>query len=245
MSYRTGTVPARLASLGLRRALLTPLLGTLLLVSLLFAVASVYLGEEVHESATLPTDQRALHAIDNRTASWPVAVGNDVSLLGTEIVIGGVGVGLIGWFSLRRRWLDVLLFLGALGGYVVLTLTVKHLVNRVRPVAFFRVPESGPSFPSGHTLGATCFAFAFGFLLWHSSARRGLKTLGSVALVLGVLLVALSRLMLGVHYPTDVLGSMLLGTAWMSALIALRFAAEGWLAIRMPPVPVGEEHGLL
>ncbi|MCA1669250.1 MAG: phosphatase PAP2 family protein [Thermomicrobia bacterium] len=240
MSSRTGTVSARLASFGLRRALLTPLLGALLLVSLLFAAASVYLGEEVHESATLPTDQRVLHAIDNGTAAWPVAVGNDVSLLGTEVVLGVVGIGLIGWFSLRRRWLDALLLLGALGGYVVLTLAVKHLVNRERPVAFFRVPESGPSFPSGHTLGATCLALAFAFLLWHSNARRGLKALGSIALLLGVLLVALSRLMLGVHYPTDVLGSMLLGTAWMSALIALRFAAEGWVMARTPRMP-GEQ----
>jgi undecaprenyl-diphosphatase len=132
------------------------------------------------------------------------------------------------WRFLRRRWLDALLFLGAVGGYAVLTLLVKHLVRRARPVAFFRVPESGYGFPSGHTLGATCLAFALGFVLWRSGAARGLKALGSVALLLGVLLIAMSRLMLGVHYPTDVLGSVLLGTAWMAALIALRCAAEGW-----------------
>lgn len=69
--------------------------------------------------------------------------------------------------------------------------------------------------------------------------RIGLKVAGTVALILGVLLVAMSRLMLGVHYPTDVLGSMLLGTAWMSALIALRLAVERWQAtgVGSPAMP--------
>ena len=233
-------VPARTASSEFRRVLLAPVFGTLILASLLFGAAFALLAEEVHESATLPTDQRVLHAVDDRTASWPVAVGNDVGLVASEVSIIVVGIALAGWRSVRRRWLDALLFLGAVGGYGVLTLLVKHLVQRERPIAFFRVPESGYGFPSGHTLGATCLAFALGYVLWRGGARRGLKMLGSVALLLGVLLIAMSRLMLGVHYPTDVLGSVLLGTAWMSAVIALRYAAEWWLMARISPVPAGK-----
>jgi membrane-associated phospholipid phosphatase len=212
--------------------LFAPLFSALILVSVLFAVVFVLLAEEVHESATLPTDQRVLRAVDNRTASWPVAIGNDVGLVASEVGIVVLGVALAGWHTVRRRWLDALLFLGAVGGYGVLTLLIKHLVQRQRPIAFFRVPESGYGFPSGHTLGATCLAFAVGFILWRGGASRGLKALCTIALLLGVLLIAMSRLLLGVHYPTDVLGSVLLGTAWMSALIALRYAAEWWLVGR-------------
>lgn len=234
MSYRTENVRSRTAPPSLRRAMLTPVLYMLVLVSLLFGAVFVRLGEEVHESETLSTDQRVLRTIDDHTASWPVALANDVSLLASEAVTGLVGLALAVWFSLRRRWLDALLVVGAVGGYVVLTLLVKHLVARERPVSFFRVPESGYGFPSGHTLGATCLAFALGFLLWRSAARIGMKALGTVALILAVVAIALSRLMLGVHYPTDVLGSILLGTAWMSGLIALRYVIERWLAVRTP-----------
>lgn len=227
MFSRTGIVPAQVAPSGLRRALLAPLFSALMLVSLLFGVAFVVLAEEVHESATLPTDQRVLRAVDDRTVSWPVAIGNDVGLVASEVGVVVIGVTLAGWRFLHR-WLDALLFLGAVGGYGVLTLLVKHLVQRERPIAFFRVPESGYSFPSEHTLGATCLAFAIGFVLWHGGASRGLKALGTIALFLGVLVIALSRLILGVHYPTDVLGSVLLGTAWMSALIALRVVVGRW-----------------
>lgn len=239
MSFRTGTVPRRIALSGVRQAVLAPLFSALMLASVLFVVAFVVLAEEVHESDTLSTDQRVLRAVDNRTASWPVAISNDVGLVASEVGVVVIGVALAAWRFLHR-WLDALLFLGAVSGYGVLTLLVKHLVQRERPIAFFRVPESGYSFPSGHTLGATCLAFALGFVLWRSGTSRGLKALGSVALLLGVLVIALSRLMLGVHYPTDVLGSMLLGTAWMSALIALRFAVGRWQSVEATPAPTDE-----
>lgn len=232
MTYRTGTVGSRTAPVGVRRVLFIPLIGALTLVSVLFGLAFVYLGEEVHESATLPTDQRVLRRVDDATAAWPVAVAEDVSLLGAEVVVGVVGVVLGGWFLLRRRVFDALLVLGAVGGYVALILLIKPVVARERPVPYFRVPEHGYGFPSGHTMGATCLAFALGFLLWRSEWRRGVKILGSFILALTVIVVAMSRLVLGVHYPTDVLASILLGTTWMSALIALRCVAERWHAAR-------------
>lgn len=232
MTYRTGTVGSRTAPVGVRRVLFIPLIGALTLVSVLFGLAFVYLGEEVHESATLPTDQRVLRRVDDATAAWPVAVAEDVSLLGAEVVVGVVGVVLGGWFLLRRRVFDALLVLGAVGGYVALILLIKPVVARERPVPYFRVPEHGYGFPSGHTMGATCLAFALGFLLWRSEWRRGVKILDSFILALTVIVVAMSRLVLGVHYPTDVLASILLGTTWMSALIALRCVAERWHAAR-------------
>ena len=86
-------------------------------------------------------------------------------------------------------------------------------------------------------MGATCLAFALGYILWRSTARPSLKTLGMVALVIGVVAIAFSRLILGVHYPTDVLASLLLGTAWMSGLIAVRYASERWFGNGTSPVP--------
>jgi membrane-associated phospholipid phosphatase len=237
VSSRSGTILSWAAPSALRRVLLTPALIALVAISFVFAVLFLSLGAEVHDAGTLPTDQRVLRTIDGHTASWPVALPNDVSLIGGEVEMAVIGLALAAWFFLRRRWLDALLFVGAVGGYGMLTLLVKHLVQRERPVAFFRVPESGYGFPSGHTMGATCLAFALGFLLWRCAARPGLKALGTVALVVGVAAIALSRLILGVHYPTDVLGSLLLGTAWMSGLIALRYAVERSNTIGAAPAP--------
>src|SRR5947209_16179120 len=87
VTFRTRAIASHSGRGGLRRALLTPAFCALLLVSLIFGGVFVRLGEEVHESETLPTDQRVLRSIDDRTASWPVAIANDISLLGAEVTV--------------------------------------------------------------------------------------------------------------------------------------------------------------
>lgn len=216
------------------RPLLTLPLVALCVVSLTFGAFFVHLGGEVREAETTATDQSILHAVDSVTASWPVAVTEIVSLIGSEVVIGGVALGLALWFLWRRRWLDALFIAGAIGGSATLTIVVKHVVSRARPVAFFRVPESGYSFPSGHTLSATCLALALAFLLWHGARGRSIKVIGTFLLAVAVFAVGMSRLILGVHYPTDVLGSVLLGAAWLTALIALRMGCTRWIIGRKP-----------
>lgn len=141
VSFRTGALSSHPGVSGFLRALRTPAFCALLFVSVLFGAAFLRLGAEVHEAETLPADQRILDAIDGRTASWPVAIPSDVSLLASEAVIGVAGLALAGWFLLRRRQLDALFVIGAVGGYVALTLIVKHLVQRERPVAFSRPRE--------------------------------------------------------------------------------------------------------
>ncbi len=115
-------------------------------------------------------------------------------------------------------------------------MVTKHLVGRARPTAFFRTSATGYSFPSGHTLNATCFALALGFILWRLPWRRAAKVAGSLGLAVYVACVGASRLVLGVHYPTDVLGGLLLGLAWVTLLAALfRVAERRWGARRSLP----------
>lgn len=218
------------------RALITAPLLVLLAVSLFLGALGLHLGDEVHEGDTRTADQSALRTIDHDTAAIPVTVANSASLPGAEIVVGGIGLVATAALLLHRRVLDALFVAGAIGGYAMLTFAVKHLVQRERPVAFFRVPESGYSFPSGHTLGATCLAVAAGYFLWRSRWPIATKAALTVMLVAVVTLVASSRLVLGVHYPTDVLGGMLLGGAWMTALVAARYVIERWRLTR-PLVP--------
>lgn len=218
---------ARICQTPLRTLCTLPLV-VFSVLSLLFAVAFLRLGEEVREAETLRADQTLLRAITTTTASWSVVAAADASLLGSEIVVASVTVLLAGALAWRRHFRDACFIAIAIGGSALLTLVVKRLVERGRPIAFFRVAESGYSFPSGHTLSATCLTLALGFLVWRSGARRALKMVGSVLLAVAVAVVAMSRLVLGVHYPTDVLGSALLGVAWMTALIALYLGAVEW-----------------
>lgn len=125
----------------------------------------------------------------------------------------------------RALWAVITVLLGWGLGNVV-----KELVRRARPVVQNAVDHApGYSFPSGHATNTTVAAIVVLVLLWPLLARRGRVT-GTVLAVVVALLIGLDRVMLGVHYPSDVLGGYLLGGA-----VALG-SALGYLE-RGPAVP--------
>ncbi|MDQ6601630.1 MAG: phosphatase PAP2 family protein, partial [Chloroflexota bacterium] len=129
----------------------------------------------------------------------------------------------------QRRWADIALLIAAMIGATLLSPLTKHLVSRVRPTAFFRTAATGYSFPSGHTLNATCLALALGFIVWRMPWHRAMKIAWTPALAIYAVCVGASRVVLGVHYPTDVLGGFLLGAAWGTLLMTLVLVVErGW-----------------
>lgn len=131
-----------------------------------------------------------------------------------------------------------------LAGFVVLaafavaplTTLFKELVGRVRPTADDPlVAASGLSYPSGHSAGAATLAGVLLVVLWPVVSRRWRPWLAG-ALVLGALCVAWTRIALGVHYLSDVVGGLTLGTA----VVLLSMAAFGFDRSRPGEVPGGE-----
>jgi len=102
----------------------------------------------------------------------------------------------------------------SLGGAMLISDVVKLLVSRPRPPVEHLQSVSGSSFPSGHATQAS--AFWFSLVLAAHTARAAPLLTRSLAAVAGLLVVAvaLSRVYLGVHYPSDVIAGVLLGTGW-------------------------------
>ncbi len=108
----------------------------------------------------------------------------------------------------RALWAAITVALGWGLGNVV-----KQLVARARPVVENAVDHApGYSFPSGHATNTTVASIVLLVLLWPLLRHRG-RTVAVVLVVALVLLIGLDRVMLGVHYPSDVLGGYLLGAA--------------------------------
>lgn len=156
-----------------------------------------------------------------------VAAGLAVTALGSGWAIGAIALA-AGVVMVRRWRFDLLAcwLIGLTGGGVLVDL-LKRYFRRPRPV--FTDPfavESSAGFPSGHALGAVvCFGLlAYFALLVGRSRRAGLAAVG-VALVL-VLSIGVSRLYLGVHYPTDVLAGYAAGVGWLAVWVG------SWEAVR-------------
>ena len=104
---------------------------------------------------------------------------------------------------------------------------VKLLVSRPRPPVEHLQAVSGSSFPSGHATQASAFWFSLVFVLRASKAPPRVTALAAVLALLIVLVVAASRVYLGVHYPSDVVAGMLLGSGWATYVVALPTEAYG------------------
>lgn len=148
-----------------------------------------------------------------------------VSLLAKPItlwIIVGVAVGWL--WRLGRHRICIFLVITSLGGGLIDTL-VKAAVDRPRPVVDHPIATAyGKSFPSGHSMGATVCYGALLVAFWSiiSPRWRGRALAATVVLVLAV---GSSRLFLGVHFLTDVIGGYLLGLAWLAGSVA---AFETW-----------------
>jgi undecaprenyl-diphosphatase len=140
------------------------------------------------------------------------------------------------WWRVRDPLVSLTFALVVLGGWLSSEL-IKIVVHRARPDFHLLAhplsfETSFDSFPSGHTCLATALAVGFIFLL---RGRRWQRT----AVILGalfVVVVALSRLYIGAHYPTDIIGSMLYTTAAMTAFLAIW---NRWLAPLVAPLFAG------
>ena len=123
-----------------------------------------------------------------------------------------------GWtFACRRAVLRgaalAFLMIGASG----LSEITKLLVQRVRPEEFRLATAPGYSFPSGHALMATCLYGGLALLLWRRARRRRERAALFVGAVVLAISIGLSRVYLGVHYPTDVVGGWVGGLLWLFA----------------------------
>ncbi len=175
-----------------------------------------------------------LAVLDRPTLAWLVghrdpvltAVMTAVSTVGGEVVLSAIAVLAVAALAWRRRFDEALLLGLALGAAETLSLVLKHLVGRPRPPAADAVGpvETTLSFPSGHTIGTATFAFALAYLWWRRrpGARRALAGLGAAGVATAVM--AASRLYLGDHWLTDVLGSVALA----GGVLALVVLADLW-----------------
>jgi undecaprenyl-diphosphatase len=171
--------------------------------------------------------------VDVAVTRWAAAHATGVSLdvFGWLTLAGGtvgvVAVALVTTvFALRRwrRWSVALFFLIVLGGQLLLSNAVKYTVERVRPDAPPFHVLAGPSFPSGHATAAAATWAAVALVLSRGSSPRMRAILGGTAAGVAVA-VACSRVFLGAHWTSDVIGGLLLGWTWF-ALCAVAFGGR-------------------
>jgi membrane-associated phospholipid phosphatase len=152
---------------------------------------------------------------------------NTLTDIGSSLVITPIFIVVVAGLLWKRRYGGAL-FLGvASGGALVLNGTMKVLFQRPRPQLPWAHVLPDYSFPSGHTMNGVVFYIALALLLWSVAGRR----IGLIGLIVAVAIaigVGVSRIYLGYHYLTDVVGGLLAGIAWLLVVGAAFRARPKW-----------------
>ncbi len=163
---------------------------------------------------------------------WLTSILRIVTWLGSTAVIVPLGVIVGGFFVLRRRrWQPLALLAAAVVGVVSLYDIVKPLIGRPRPPPAIWIGHfSGAAFPSGHAAQSVAFYAMLAIVLGAGRSPWAKTVLWSVA-ALVALVVGGSRIYLGAHWLTDVLGGYALGACWVAAVVIVMLAAKGHDAV--------------
>jgi undecaprenyl-diphosphatase len=202
----------------------TALFEAAIVASLAVAVLALFLfawlGSEVLQGDTQHFDQTVRNWVHQFASPGMTRTMTAISLLGYNILIVElvIAFAVFAWLRWRRAavWLAI-----AMAGSLALDLTLKYLYHRARPTAYFGTAPHSYSFPSGHALCSLCFYGVMAGLL--SARTKALFWRLVIWTVAGALIVAigLSRIYLGVHYPSDVLAGYLAATVWVTTVIVL------------------------
>ncbi|BAU28315.1 undecaprenyl-diphosphatase [Aneurinibacillus soli] len=142
------------------------------------------------------------------------------TFVGSTAFVGIISIViLIFLYKVLNHRLEMLLFMVVMAGTVILDQALKFSFHRERPTFHRLIEETGYSFPSGHSVEAFAMYGIVSFLLWrHIPARAG-RTIIIIISVIMTLSIGISRIYLGVHYPSDVIGGYLVSGFWLSLTI--------------------------
>jgi undecaprenyl-diphosphatase len=194
------------------------LISVLVIGGLLLAFGLI--ADEVFEGGSLKLDRTVLLAFRNAAnptvpigPPWLQAAARDITALGSFAVLGIMVCAVVGYLLLTRKGAAAWLVLAAVLGGVALNSLLK--IGFARPRPDFVAPSVRvftASFPSGHAAVSAITYLTLGALLARTHPSRRVRIyFMSLALTF---LVGLSRIYLGVHFPTDILAGWCIGSAW-------------------------------
>lgn len=135
-------------------------------------------------------------------------------------ILIAIAAMLILFFVLEHR-MELVFLAASLGGAALLNKLLKTIFQRERPFVHRLVEETGFSFPSGHAMAAFALYGALTFLLWRHIRPQWARVLLIVLSCLMVVMICISRVYLGVHYPSDIAGALLASGFWLSVMIGI------------------------
>lgn len=195
-------------------------LGLELLIGFIIAIIATFFfgwfADEMRDGDTALFDDSIRNLVHSFASPLLTEVMRFASFLGSTLFLVLLGIAVFGIFYYLKRRRAAVLFAVTTIGATILLVALKLAFNRARPEPFFDtiLPDSF-SFPSGHSLASFCFYLALAAIVTNRMKNRCLQISIWIFAATLVLLIGISRIYLGVHYPSDVVAGFVIGFIWV------------------------------
>lgn len=201
-------------------SLISVVLSMSLAITVLAIILFSWIADEMREGDTIRFDDNVRSFVHSFSSPAMTKFMFAMSFMGATGLILMLLAAVI--LCVGKKWYRALGWLAlTLAGAAVLSLTLKNGFHRARPEVFFGTLPHSYSFPSGHALFSFCFYAVMAGLINARVRSLWLRVVVfSVAAVM-IVLIGLSRIYLGVHYPSDVVAGYVAGAIWVSTMITM------------------------
>jgi undecaprenyl-diphosphatase len=175
--------------------------------------------EQIRESWLYGLDRLIQAYVHNFTSPELTTAMFALSFIGSWKIMLPAIAALFSWFLSKGNQRDALVWVLSVAGGAAINVALKLWFQRERPsVPWALAHESSYSFPSGHSVTAVVFYGAIALLAYRRFKGRPTTVLIIVAALFMILGIGLSRIYLGVHFPTDVAAGYLVGAIWLGVV---------------------------
>jgi undecaprenyl-diphosphatase len=199
------------------------------------------LAEGVEEGITQHFDESVLHWFAQRRTPFLDETALEITTLGNGLVLVMIVlIASVFLWQTQHKWSASLLLFATISGKLLNTI-LKLFYDRTRPSIVEALANvSSPSFPSGHAMSAMVVYGSVAYLVGRLEPGRNLRITTWLVATLVILAIGLSRMYLGVHYPSDVVAGFIAGLAWLGFLVAAMHALQ-FFARRRPETHAEEK----
>ena len=176
----------------------------------------------VGPSVTASFDAPIVQYVAARRVRYLTSIGTAITAVGSDLALWIavlIGGAILAW--LTRSWRPLLVLALVMGGAVSLDHLIKYTVARMRPpILLWSIPAHDWSFPSGHATESAAVYLTLALMFANTQRRLGVKIATYTIAIAVAFLIGVSRVYLGVHWPTDVIVGWALGVAWSAIVLA-------------------------
>jgi len=191
-----------------------------LIFGLVFMFIFVKLAEDLINNELKLFDQTVMSLIKNLDNPLTTKIMKAITQMGSPAIM--ISIAIVVWFYLfkvQKHFWDSSILITALVGSWTMNEILKRAFHRARPDIVKLIKVTGYSFPSGHAMVSFAFYGILAYLMWLNIRTKPLKYFSILFCSFLILAIGISRIYLGVHYPSDVLAGFAAGGLWLVGCI--------------------------